>query len=441
MNRLIVAALFAVGFVSFANATATALSPQEEKMVAAVKARTPAALALLEKSVNINSGTMNHDGVREVGKLFRAELDALGFTTKWVEMPAEMLRAGHLVATRVAKGKPQGKHKGKRLLLIGHLDTVFEKDSPVTPWKVDGKRIAGQGVSDMKGGNVIIIEALRAMQAAGTLDQATISVIFTGDEESVGSPTAIARADMIALAKQSDVALAFEGMIRDVNGNEFASIARRASGGFTVNVTARQGHSSGVFGPIAGYGAGYEAARILNAFREELQEPNLTYSVGLMLVGTEVEHDEVLSKGTAAGKRNVIPPKAIITGDLRYLTHEQRERVRERMTAIVGKSLNGTSATIKFSESYPPMVPTNGNMEIFKVYARVSEDAGLGKIELTAPSTRGAGDIQFVAPFLDCLDGLGAVGGGSHSPSEYLNPESIERNAIRAAILMHRLTR
>ena len=205
MNRLLIAALFAVGFVSFANATATALSPAEEKMAAAVKARTPAALTLLEKSVNINSGTMNHDGVREVGKLFRAELDALGFTTKWVDMPPEMLRAGHLVATRVAKGKA----KGKRLLLIGHLDTVFEKDSPVTPWKPDGKRIAGQGVSDMKGGNVIIIEALRAMQAAGTLDQATISVIFTGDEERVGEPIATARADMIALAQQSDVALAF----------------------------------------------------------------------------------------------------------------------------------------------------------------------------------------------------------------------------------------
>ncbi|MCA3019139.1 MAG: M20/M25/M40 family metallo-hydrolase [Rhodocyclaceae bacterium] len=437
MNRLIVAALFAVGLVSLANAASPALSPAEQKMVASIKERSPAALELLQKAVYINSGTMNPEGVRDVGKLFRAELDALGFTTKWVDMPPEMLRAGHLVATRTAKGK----HKGKRLLLIGHLDTVFEKDSPVAPWKPDGKRIAGQGVSDMKGGNVIIIEALRAMQAAGTLDQATISVIFTGDEERVGSPIDVARADMITLARQSDVALAFEGMIRDVNGNEFASIARRASGGFTVNITARQGHSSGVFGPIGGYGAGYEAARIINAFREQLQEPNLTYSVGLMLVGTEVEFDDTLSKGTAAGKRNVIPPKGIVTGDLRYLTHEQRDRVRARMTEIVSKSLNGTSATVNFVESYPPMAPTDGNMEIFKVYTRVSEDAGLGKIELTAPSTRGAGDIQFVAPFLDCLDGLGAVGGGSHSPSEYLNPESIERNAIRAAILMHRLTR
>ncbi len=246
---------------------------------------------------------------------------------------------------------------------------------------------------------------------------------------------------MIALGKQSDIALAFEGMIRDVNGTEFASIARRASGGWTLNVTARQGHSSGVFGPIAGYGAGYEMARIVNSFREQLQEPDLTYSVGLALVGTEVEQDDVLSKGTATGKRNVIPPKAYVAGDMRYLTHAQRDRVRAKMTEIVSQSLPGTSATISFREAYPPMAPTDGNMAIFKLYAQASEDAGLGKIELTAPSTRGAGDIQFVAPFVDCLDGLGASGGGSHSPNEYLHSESIERNAIRAALLMTRLTR
>ena len=266
-------------------------------------------------------------------------------------------------------------------------------------------------------------------------------MIFTGDEARVGDPIATSRAHMVALAKQSDVALAFEGMIRDVNGNDFASTARRASGGFTVTITARQGHSSAVFGAIGGYGAGYEATRIINAFREELQEPKLTYSVGLMLVDTGVEFDDVLSKGTATGKRNVIPPKGSMTGDLRYLTHEQRDRVCARMTEIVSKSLNGTSATVTFAESYPPTAPTNGNLAIFNVYAQANLDAGLGKIELTAPSTRGAGDTQFVASRLDCLDGLGAVGGGSHSPSEYLNPESIERNAIRSAILMHRLTR
>ena len=426
-----------VVFVSCAAVSAVAqqVSPAEQRMIETVKARSADALKLLERSVNINSGTMNHDGVREVGKVFRAELDALGFATKWVDMPTEMNRAGHLVATK------RGTGTGKRLLLIGHLDTVFEKDSPVTAWKPDGRRVYGQGVSDMKGGNVILIEALRAMKAAGTLDAANISVIFSGDEERVGEPIDTARADMLSLAKQSDIALAFEGMIRDVNGNEFASTARRASGSWTLNVTGRQGHSSGVFGPLAGYGAAYEMARILNAFREQLQEPDFTYNVGIVLAGTEVNYDDALSKGSATGKANIIPPVAIVKGDMRYLTKTQGERVRARMLEIVGQNLNGTSATIKFKESYPPMSPTEGNLAVFKQYAMASEDAGLGKLELTAPSTRGAGDIQFVAPYLDCLDGLGAVGGGSHSPGEYLNPESIERNAIRAAILMSRLTK
>ena len=427
---------FAVLVSSFAaNAVAQQLTPAEQKMVEAVKARSADALKLLEKSVNINSGTMNHDGVREVGKVFRAELDALGFTTNWVDMPKEMNRAGHLVATK------RGTSKGKRLLLIGHLDTVFEKDSPVTAWKPDGRRVYGQGVADMKGGNVIIIEALRAMQAAGTLDAANISVIFTGDEERVGAPIDTARADMVSLARQSDIAIAFEGMIRDVNGNEFASIARRASGSWTLNVTGRQGHSAGVFGPLSGFGAAYEMARILNAFREQLLEPDFTYNVGLVLAGTDVNYDDAQSKGSAAGKANIIPPLAVVKGDMRYLTKAQGERVRARMAEIVGQNLRGTSATITFNEAYPPMSPTEGNLAVFKQYAKASEDAGLGKLELTAPSTRGAGDIQFVAPLLDCLDGLGAVGGGSHTPGEYLNPESIERNAIRAAILMSRLTK
>lgn len=426
-------AMFASCFT--ASAVAQQLTPAEQKMIETVKARSADALKLLERSVNINSGTMNHDGVREVGKIFRAELDALGFTTKWVDMPKEMARAGHLVATK------RGTGKGKRLLLIGHLDTVFEKDSVVTPWKPDGRRVYGQGVSDMKGGNVIIIEALRAMKAAGTLDAANISIIFSGDEERVGEPIDTARADMVSLGKQSDIALAFEGMIRDVNGNEFASTARRASGGWTLNVTGRQGHSAGVFGPLSGYGAAYEMARILNTFREQLLELDFTYNVGVVLAGTEVNFDDALSKGSVTGKRNIIPPTAVVTGDIRYLTKAQGERVRARMAEIVGQNLSGTSATITFKESYPPMSPTEGNLAIFKQYAKASEDAGLGKLDITAPSTRGAGDIQFVAPLLDCLDGLGAVGGGSHSPGEYLNPESIERNAIRAAILMSRLTR
>jgi glutamate carboxypeptidase len=326
------------------------------------------------------------------------------------------------------------------VLLIGHLDTVFEKDSAVQMWNRQGDKVRGQGVSDMKGGDVIIIEALRAMQKIGALDNTTIRIVFSGDEERAGSPISVARADMIAAAKQSDVALAFEGTVRDSNGKDTGTIGRRASGGFTLEVKGKQGHSAGVFGHD-GYGAIFETARILNSFREQLIEPDLTFNPGVILGGTEVQYDDPATKGSAFGKTNVISPITLVKGDLRYLTVEQRDKTYALMRAIVSKNLPGTSATINFGESYPPMSPTPGNLLLLKKYAQASVDAGLGSIAALPPGQRGAGDVQFVAPLVDSLDGLGATGSGSHSPDEDLEIASIERATIRTAIMLYRLTR
>ena len=410
------------------------LTPVEGRIVQAVKARSPAALALLERSVNINSGTLNVDGVKGVGRVFRAELDELGFATRWIDMPPEMARAGHLAAQHEGT-------RGKRVLLLGHMDTVFEPSSPVAPWKPDGPRIRGQGVSDMKGGVVILLEALRALQSVGVLDGATINVLLTGDEESVGRPGARARAALVEMAKQSDVVLSFEGMTLDVNGDESMATARRGAGSWVLTVAGKQGHSSRIFTPDAGYGAAYELARIVNAFREQLIEPGLTFGAGVMMAGTEVAFDTAEARGTAAGKGNVIPPQAMARGDLRALSAEQRDRARSRMREIVAKSLPGTSATIAFSEAYPPMAATPANEALLEMYSQLSVELGFGRVTAANPETRGAGDVQFAAPYAAGLDGLGATGGGAHSPLEYLHPESIEKNAIRAALMIYRLTR
>src|SRR5437016_10185346 len=149
-QRAVLAALLAL----LAADAAAAITGAEQRIVAAVKERSDAALQFLERTVNVNSGTLNPEGVREVGRMFRAEFDQLGFTTRWVDLPPGVQRAGHLVAAREGK-------QGKRLLLIGHLDTVFEKDSPVQRWERKGDRIRGPGVSDMKGGEVIILDAMR----------------------------------------------------------------------------------------------------------------------------------------------------------------------------------------------------------------------------------------------------------------------------------------
>jgi glutamate carboxypeptidase len=371
--------------------------------------------------------------VREVGAVYAKEFEALGFKTRWVDMPAEMKRAGHLVAERTGD-------KGKRVLLIGHLDTVFEKDSPVPPWQSDGSKVRGQGVSDMKGGDVILLLALRALNDVGALDGRTLRAVFTGDEERVGSPADVARAALIDAAKQSDVALAFEGATRDEQGRDAATIGRRASGGWKLDVTARTGHSSGVFGRD-GYGALYEAARVLNAFREQLIEPDLTFNAATVVAGTSAKWDDAESQGQAFGKTNVIPRDAQVRGDLRYLTAAQGAKARERMQAIVEQALPGTRSRISFQENYPPMSPTPGNLKLLEAYSQASADAGLGAVVPFPPGQRGAGDVQFVAPFVDSLDGLGAAGGGAHTPDEWLEIASIERGAIRAALLIYRLTR
>jgi len=431
MSRVFVS-LLAAGLMG--GAGAQALSPEEERIVSLVKANAGKALTLLEKTVNINSGTMNHKGVRDVGRVFRAEFDKLGFKTQWIDMPKEMQRAGHLVATREGR-------QGKRVLMIGHLDTVFETNAPMQKWERQDDRAGGQGVNDMKGGDVIIIEALRALHAAGALDNTTISVIFTGDEENAGDPKEVSRRDMVNLAKRSDVALAFEATVLDENGKATGTIGRRSSTSWKLEVKGKQGHSSGIFNATAGYGAVYEAARILDAFRQQLQEPNLTFNPGLILGGTEVTYDAAAAQGTAFGKSNVIANSAVVKGDLRFLTPEQGEQARARMRAIVAQSLPGTSAEIRFEDGYPPMAPTAGNLKLLEMYSKASADAGLGPIAALPPGLRGAGDVQFVAPYVDSLDGLGATGKGAHAPGEDLEVRSIEQGAIRTAILLYRLIR
>ena len=428
------AALLLGALALSAGAAATELSPVEQRIVAEVKAQSADALLLLERSVNINSGTMNPAGVRQVGSLFRQEFDQLGFKTRWIDMPPAMQRAGHLLATREGS-------QGKRLLLLGHLDTVFEADSPVQKWDRQGERVRGQGVNDMKGGDVALIQALRALARVGALDNTRIAVLFTGDEENAGNPKSVSRRDMVELAKASDVALAFEGTVLGRDGRATGTVGRRASSGFELDVKGKQGHSSGIFGQQAGYGAVYEAARVLDGFRQQVIEPGLTFNPGVILGGTEIGYDAALSRGNAFGKTNVIANSVTVKGDLRYLDYPQRDRAHAKMREIAAHSLPGTSASVTFQDSYPPMAVTEGNLKLLALYSQASLDAGLGEIDAVPAEARGAGDIQFAAPFVDSLDGLGASGRGSHSPDEDLELDSVERAAIRTALLVYRLTR
>ena len=400
------------------------LSPTESRVRDYVRAHHDDDIALLERAVNISSGTQNVAGVRRVGDLFASELTAMGFVVHWSEMPASMRRAGHLVAER--RG-----NKGARLLLIGHLDTVFEGEGQ--RFVREDSIARGAGTSDMKGGDVAMLAALRALNATGALDGAQIIVVMTGDEESAGSPLEVARKDLIDAAKRSDIALAFEG-----GRAARASIARRGSSGWTLTVTARQGHSAGVF--TNGYGAVYEMARILDTFRRELAgDPTLTFNPGLVAGGTSVQRDSSGTAFIAAGKSNIISPTTVVQGDLRFLRESQKDSTRARMRAIVAQHLPGTEAEISFRDSYPAMPPTAAGAQLLAQFDAVSRSLGYGPVEGDPPESRGAGDVSFVAPYLTGMDGLGVSGRGAHSPEESVNLNSLTMAGERAAILMYRL--
>jgi glutamate carboxypeptidase len=407
-----------------------ALTPEEQRIVAAVDSGNGQALALLERVVNINSGSMNFTGVRAVGEVFRAELERLGFTVRWVD-GAGFKRAGHLVAQR--------RGRGPRVLLIGHLDTVFEPDSPFQRFeRIDDKTARGPGVIDMKGGDVVMIGALKALDAVGSLDSLQLSVVMTGDEEVAGDPLAAAREALMSAAKNADVAIGFEDGPGDPRT---AVIARRGTTGWQLRVTAKAAHSSQIFREDIGSGAIYEAARILQAFRETLGgEAHLTFNPGVMLGGTAVDLDVAQARGTASGKENVIAGQAVVMGDLRALSAAQFDSAKARMRAIVERPLPHAESTLTFDEGYPPLAPGPGNERLLALYDQASRDVGAGPVTAVNPDRAGAADVSFAAAHVKmAIDGIGLMGHGDHTPEETADLTTLPSQTKRAAILLHRL--
>jgi glutamate carboxypeptidase len=419
-----IAVVFVFVILASTSNYAQKISAEERKLVDYIDAHTNEAIALLEKTVNIESPTENLAGVKQVGAVFKAGFESLGFTAKWISMPPEMKRAGHLLAEKSGS-------KGKRVLLLGHLDTVLTGEK----FRRKGNKAFGTGSSDMKAGDVVLYFALKALHDTGALKDASVIVLLTGDEEDSGDPVEVSRGDMIAAAKRSDLALSFEN-----GGSNIATVARRGSSDWLLEVTARTGHSSQIFKKSMGNGAIFEAARILNQFYETVRgEQYLTFNPSVISGGTEVDvKDQSL---TTRGKTNVVPAKVIVRGDLRFITSEQKEAARAKMREIVARSLPGTSAKITFYDGIPSMPPSEGNYQLLNQLDAVSQDLGFEKIVALDPGERGAGDVSYVTHLIPGLDGLGATGGGAHARGEYADLDTLPRQIKRAAVLIYRLTR
>jgi len=432
LRTYVVTALLPAGIaIGVPASRAASLTSPERALVSFIDAHNAEALALLERVVNVNSGTHNPAGVRKVGEVFQEALDRLGFRTRWID-GSDFGRAGHLVADHSGAGP--------RLVLVGHLDTVFESDSPFqTVERLSGTMARGPGIIDMKGGDVIIVSALKALDAAGILKTMNIVVVMNGDEEDPGHPLSRSREALVAAAKNADVAIGFE----DGDGDaRHAIVARRGSTSWRISVTGKPAHSSQIFREDIGAGAIFEAARILDAFREQLRgEAHLTFSPGTILGGTTIDFDPAAARGSAFGKTNVIAEHAEVSGDLRALTHQQFEKAKAGMRGILGASLPHTEARIVFDEGYPPLAPSDGNARLLALYDRASMDLGFGPVTATDPDKAGAADVAYLAgevPMI--LDGVGLKGKGGHTVGETADLETLPMQTKRAALLLYRLS-
>lgn len=400
------------------------VTAEEQSIVRWLAGRDDEMVALLADAVKIDSATENLAGVRAVAELFSPHLQQAGLAPRWIPLPASTRRAGHLFAERTGA-------KGKRLLLIGHLDTVLHSQGFVR----EGDTARGVGANDIKGGDVVLLYALKALHAVGALDGTQIIVALTGDEESLPDTVEVSRRELINAGKRSDIALAFE-TARKGEG----TVARRGASSWRLEVESATGHSSGVFSAALGSGAIYEAARIIDGFHSELQRlPGLTANVALIAGGSEVKADELTF--TAQGKHNVIPARAVAQGDLRAVSPEQLGEAEALMRTVLQKKRPRAQPTLTLFHRYPPMAAVPRNLAVLAVYDQLSRDLGHGGVAANDPAQRGAGDSAFVAPYCAVLDGLGAYGSGAHADRETVELNSLVTQAARAAVLIYRLTR
>jgi glutamate carboxypeptidase len=427
-KHLIFRALFCFSFFAFSQNNG-----KERKIIKAVDEHTENSIALLKKAININSGTMNFEGVKEVGSLFQKELEKLGFKTQ-LTSGAAYGRAGHLIATR--KGK-----KGPKFLMIGHLDTVFELESPLQEYSMLNDSIMkGPGVADMKGGDVIIILAMQALKDAGLLEDMSIEIVMTGDEEKSGAPLELSKKDLIDAAKRADIALGFEN---GDNNPKTIVVSRRGSTNWKLRVTGNPSHSSQIFTNAIGSGAIYETSRILNEFYIQLaKEKDLTFNPGFIIGGTTLKEDTNGTGGHAFGKTNVVSQETIVRGDLRAVSFEQLTKAKATMEKIVTENYPKTKAELVFSAGgYPPLSLTPGNTQLLGYYNTVSQDLGFGSVTAVNPRNAGAADISFTSEYVAmAIDGLGLTGGGGdHTINETGNLNTVATQAKITAVLMYRL--
>ncbi|MBM7071669.1 M20/M25/M40 family metallo-hydrolase [Shewanella sp. 202IG2-18] len=319
--------------------------------------------------------------------------------------------------------------------MIGHLDTVFAKESPCQKFVLDGDKAHGPGVVDNKGGNLVIRYAMKALAHTNQLKGKCIFVALMGDEESSIGGAKLDRQNLIKFAKKSKAALGFEWQIANKG-----TIARRGYTSWKLTSSATAIHSSRIFSKEVGFGSAYEQARVLNTFRKAFSDSNgLTVNPGEIVGGSSVKlKTEKDCEGY--GKDNITAGIVVSEGDQRFKTQAQLKNAKVMMEKIVATPLLKTKSKIEFVDEKPAMAATPENMAIFNKYAEIAAQVGEHNITPLDASKRGAADINHVAPFVPTLGGVGVLGTGLHSVQETIDLASFPKAMLKTALLVNAIS-
>ena len=374
---------------------------------ASIEPRFPEFLADLERLVNIDCGSYTASGVDEVGRWVAAFMGRLGATVETRPDPD-----GKLGSTIV--GTLEGQAGGPRILLIGHMDTGFDEGTVAKrPFRIDGSIATGPGVTDMKSGLLAGLYALQALQAIGQLPFERLTFIANPDEE-IASPSSTPH--IRAAAADADVALVLE--CGRANGNIVS--ARKGIADVEVVVHGRAAHAG--IEPEKGRHAILEAARIVREVQDlNGQWPGVTFNVGTIRGGT---------------RPNVVPDRCELEIETRSVTGEGLDTAIAAIGELVTRTeVTETTAEASMEYSWRPMEKTDRSARL----AEHAKDVGrrLG-IEFDDQLTGGASDANTTSGMgVPTLDGLGPVGGNDHSPSEYLEIDTIvPRTTMLAGLLL-----
>lgn len=393
--RRIMVTLAAVAFVTAGPSYAAPKSPSKDaKVWAAAEAARPDQLKLLETVVNVDSGTGDVDGGRKVAALLVERLKALGATIETV--PAEIPGLpDNTVATLTGTGKG-------RILMIGHLDTVFDPGTAARrPFRIEGDRAMGPGVSDEKGGVVQGLYALQILKGLGFKDFKQIVFLIETSEER-GSPGTRKLIDR--LIRDSDVELNLEpGDAPDV-----LTVWRKGSNSFYIDVKGRAAHAG--VAPQDGRNAAEELIYQLDALKPFPKSGDgMTANLTLMSAGS---------------RYNIIPEDASAAINVRVRDKADAEQVARVLEARAkAPSIPDTKVTIRRDTSFPPL-PSNAATDALADRAEAIY-AGLG-LKIGRGGNGGASESALAADLgVPALDGLGPVGGGFHSEKEYLDLKTV----------------